>query len=469
MIKSTVNPALTLSTMPASWSASALGINVDNLHVLENDHKPALITALKNGCNVIYSSNNDLKHPTDVLNSVLSNHFSNSSSNSSGSNSSEGESEAMSIERSSLIYIQRTKPMQVKELEDSAKFIRDQLAISKERMEISTLDVMLLHVESATTKEQLESALEQLEQLVDEGALQRYGISSPLLLDNNGQVPIESIVQSKRYPNLSFFEFPFNLQQHQAATAKLYDGGSQSLCDWAAQNDIATINSSPSYFTNPATNKQSRFCNVDSHTDRDLPKILKDAFDLAIHLEIINPIFKDTVQMEAVKRNPNLIGQLRWAHMLVYDAAKYDKLSNYWVWRKLLAQRIRPSVNDAVLSVFSNHIMNSWGGGYRKAINSVFDLYTYSLEAGIHQQQRALEQEVRRTAAIAGVTLPDEVAVRDSLIQVALQLSQNKTNISIEDINTSLEAKRMLVLGDSIKALHFTNDQVSTMSSAIKW
>eukprot|EP01133_Synstelium_polycarpum_P004045 gene4045-4687_t len=281
------------------------------------------------------------------------------------------------------------------------------------------------------SKDTMDALLTALKAQVDQGRIQAYGISMSSSVKSS---TIERIIESGA---IQFLEFPFNLMDQQ----------SSSLFQLASQHNIATINSSPSYYTQKG--HLHRLAEVRSHKDRDLAKLVKEAFDLAVHLEIINPIFKDSVQVEQLRKNPDIIGSLRWAHMLVYDRNKYEKLSNYWSWRKIMSTRIKPQVNDAILAVFSNHIMNTWGGGYKKAMASLFDLYTKSLESDIFTQQKHLSASI--TDAATASNLSDSFTSLP-LIHKANVISRHHADISIEHFTDIDEARSVLVNAPSTLA-----------------
>ncbi|EFA84065.1 hypothetical protein PPL_03138 [Heterostelium album PN500] len=453
------------------WSVSRLGLNVDDLNLIESEQKATLISAFKNGCNLIHSYNNDSKSPTDVLSSIVG---------VSDVDTTDKQSNVI-IKRSELIYMQRSRPLppsqSLSDQADIRRFIVDQVSCSLERLSTRQLDVFLLDISSCIlmstsfeqTRQQIQTSMVALEEMVASGKLQSYGLSLNNLAPTAGETIelLESILQFQS-PHFQFLEFPFNICQHETFSMNNYSVNTQSLIEFAKQHQLTTINSSPSYFTNPVTGKLSRFANVRSHKDQDLHKLLKEAFDLAIHLEIINPIFKDSVQAEMIKRTPDIIGQLRWAHLLVYDAQKHEKLSNYWSWRRLLSSKIRPQVNEAVMSIFSNHIMNSWGAGYRKAINNLFDLYSNSLEASIFDQQEQLANQLYKSLEIP-IASTSTTTTNTDLLKLSQQISATAgIDLTIETLTNTDELKSIFNQPNN-KQINLTTNQLCNSINSINW
>ncbi|EGG23052.1 hypothetical protein DFA_05182 [Cavenderia fasciculata] len=399
-IKANTNPNLMYSTLPLvpnkSLSLSRFGYNVDDIHYIESDHRASLIYALNNGCNVIHSNRNDWRQPLDVLDSVLSD-------------------SSVSVTRRDLVFVQRSQIIDSRELLVSKTFVADQIKISLERFKIAMVDSFLLSVDvdalvgQGLTIDEIESNLKRhfgdLEKECGK-RIQSYGLSSPQLVDGN-RLSL-SRLSIHELPHFRAIEYPFNIYEYSSILPQS-TYSDQSLYQFAKsgkfnisnnnnnnnnknvnQDPLVIFNSSPSYFMKKG--KLNRFIEVESHKDKDLLKLLKDAFDIAIHLERKNPVFKDTVQIEQIKSNPNLIGSMRWAHILVEEKSRNEKLSNYWEWEKVASNRIKPTVHEAILAIFSNHIINSWGGQYKKAMFSLFDLYTKSLEFEIYEKQNEMSK-----------------------------------------------------------------------------
>ncbi|KYQ92898.1 hypothetical protein DLAC_05489 [Tieghemostelium lacteum] len=367
-----------------SISFSNLVLNTDYYTLYESDHKASMIHAIKNGCNVIKSSNN-----SPVISSVLNG----------GDNI---------IDRDELIILKKSN-ISIRNSKDLLEAIEKDMFINEiqrslEKLGVQKLDCYLLNLDKLENGDSVNSiysaivdVFKHLDELVGDGLIKSYGISSKWLLDPK-VLSIETLVQciekNMSSLNFQFVEYPFNAYQHQALTMRVYGReGTMNLMDYCKDCKLFTVNSSPSLFEisgdiklKEEKKRLNRFMMVNYNADKDLPKVLKEAFDLCIHLETINPIFKDTIQKELVNRNPDIIGSLQWGHNLVYSQHN-PKLTNLWTWKHILSTKIIPTLHDAIVSIFGNHIMNSWGGGYKKATSQLFDYYTRSLESEIYQRQ----------------------------------------------------------------------------------
>ncbi|KAK5577027.1 hypothetical protein RB653_001964 [Dictyostelium firmibasis] len=354
-------------------SLSRFAIDADNYTQYESEHKAVLIKSIKNGCNVIKSSN-ESKIVCDTLSDLLD----------------KGE-----IKREELIYIKKTKPiLNIDEL--SIKNINKQIKSALDDLYLNTLDIFLLDLNNINSgnKDEIIKKLKNeifphLEYLIENGNIQSYGISSNELVNGeNGELPINEIITNsttKQFPHLLFFEYPFNLYDNKALLSKNLNNQEISLTEFLKENKLTSLNSSPiSIF-----DEIGRFEMVKNHHGENIENSLKESFNIAIHMETVNPIFKDSLQQKVIETDKELIGSLQWGHILVYEQSN-STLSNLWKWRKILATKIQPKVTEAILSVYGNHVMNSWGGNYRKAINQLFDIYTKSLEFQTYDKQLSL-------------------------------------------------------------------------------
>ncbi|KAN0018388.1 hypothetical protein ACTFIU_011004 [Dictyostelium citrinum] len=367
-------PFKTLNNEILPLSLSRFAIDADNFTQYESEHRAVLIKSIKNGCNVIKSSN-ESKIICDTLSDLLD----------------KGE-----IKRQELIYIKKTKPfLNIEEL--SIKNINNQIKIALDDLYLDSIDILLLDLNNLTSNSSKDEIINKLkneifphlEFLIENGNIQSYGISSNELINGeNGQLPINEIIKStttKQFPHLLFFEYPFNLYDNKSLLSKNLNNGQLSLSEFLKENGLTSLNSSPISFDSD----NGRFEMVPNHHGEIIENSLKESFNIAIHMETVNPIFNDSLQQKAIEKDKELIGSLQWAHILVYEQTN-PTLSNLWKWRKILATKIQPKVTEAILSVYGNHVINSWGGNYRKAINQLFDIYSKSLEFQIYNKQLSL-------------------------------------------------------------------------------
>ncbi|EGC40577.1 hypothetical protein DICPUDRAFT_146468 [Dictyostelium purpureum] len=395
-----VNSKLSFKTLENNGilplSLSTIAIDSDNYSLYDNEHKAILIKSIKNGCNVIKSTN-ESKLLQNVLSDLLDNN---------------------EIKRSELVYIKKSKPLKTSlppNFTDSSVLLEPlsvssiDLQIKKAFQDISleTIDIFILDLNNIMkiVKQQegnvniykilQDEIFPHLQSLVSKGKIQSYGISSNDFSDSDGTgLSAEKLVEIKNNNNLShflFIEYPFNLYQNQAIVNKIYKSKTTSeplnLYEYLKENQISTINNSPNSFIESINNSICRFEMVPNHSDQDIQTQLKEAFNIAIHLESNNPIFKDSVLQQTLLQDKSLIGSLQWAHNLVYESGRNKVLSNLWLWKPILSTKIHPTVTEAILSVFGNHVVNTWGGNYRKAIEQLFSIYTKSLELQTYQQQ----------------------------------------------------------------------------------
>eukprot|EP01132_Coremiostelium_polycephalum_P006781 gene6781-8413_t len=424
-----VNKHLQIVTLPTkddsspSLSVSKISINTDNFTQYQPEHKAMLISAIKKGFNVIYSTYNSPTIST-ALDDLM---------------------DSDEITRDDIVVIKRSSP--ITKLSDlTPESIEKQIQTARDQINLKTLDTFLISIELESVEVDiylsLKSVFNHLEKLVDKGWINGYGISSSLFLSKD-QLSLETILDScladKNNSHFKCIEYPFNLYNHQAITKKQYHHNNQliSLQQYARLNSIYTINSSPTLFKTSSTGVIGRFQSVPDHSNQDLQKLIKDSFDVTIHLETINPIFKEPSFQPILEKNPDLIGSLQWGHILVYERNN-PVLSNLWQWKQILSSKIKPAVYEAIIQVFSSHQLNSWGTGYKNAINELFDIHTKLLESEIFDRQRDLDTLIGNEPYFKGNN--KEL----SLFQKSILASLSGSDIIVEEPQSMDHLKELL-------------------------
>lgn len=155
-------------------------------------------------------------------------------------------------------------------------FLKDQITASLERMKLETVDVYLLHnpeyfLDSPVARlrngqaneldlkelrveyyRRIKSAFEYLEEEIHEGRIRHYGISSNSFVHNSESQTFTSLQICKEIANrvsernhFSVIQFPLNLYETGAVKEKNQNGGTQTLLEYASQQNIGTIVNRP--------------------------------------------------------------------------------------------------------------------------------------------------------------------------------------------------------------------------------
>jgi aryl-alcohol dehydrogenase-like predicted oxidoreductase len=245
----------------------------------------------------------------------------------------------------------------------SPDFISDQLQESLDRLQMRALDVYFLEnpekcrTESDTDEsfyEKIRNAFVHLEHLVSQKKIQRYGIASDALPFDPQQISLEKCLQIAKQINsnhhFQFIQFPFNIQESDAFTKKIYDN--KSLIQFANENKL-TIISNRSFNAN-MNGKIYRYVDtivendtftfdptkqVDEHTA--LNKFLKTLNDTA-KLELSFPLIQELKDKPTAQLPPQT--SLSWAQIL---SAKMGDLDSLHVWENVLENRIKPEMRWA--------------------------------------------------------------------------------------------------------------------------
>ncbi|KAF2070429.1 hypothetical protein CYY_008257 [Polysphondylium violaceum] len=418
-----------------SWNTSKYALNTDYLTIYETQHKATLLKAIKNGCNVIVTRNNSA-----TISPVISDLIENKE-----------------IERASIVVIKRS--MLSKSISDlSCDQIDKDIKESLDKLGLDHLDVYMvdlstfIQIDDQLINHLFENIFPHLESLIVKGQLSSYGLSFNQDSITNQSKSIESIIMKRKENNcnnFSFIQYPFNIYQHQTITNSPYHNGTKNIMEYAKENELVTLNSSPSLFTTPSL---QRFKSVRDHSNVDIEKILKESFDLTIHMERNNPITKDESHSNKFKENKDLIGSLTWGHTLIYERSN-PKLANLWSWKQILSSKIRPLVLKSVFTLFSSNINNNWGNSYLRAINSLFETYTKSLELQIFDQQRDMDQSFENHPYFKNIKITDQKQQDSttststptplSLYQKSLLVASKGADIIVEDPSNEDDLKEI--------------------------
>lgn len=130
-------------------------------------------------------------------------------------------------------------------------FLKKQIQASLNRMKTDYLDGFLIHnpeyhltnpkFNDLNFLRQLQDSFMFLEQLVKDGVIRYYGLSSNKL--PSGEINIEKILENKKmFPNFKLLQFPYNLIENEATQNKK---DKDSLIEYCKKNHIKTLANRP--------------------------------------------------------------------------------------------------------------------------------------------------------------------------------------------------------------------------------
>ncbi len=140
----------------------------------------------------------------------------------------------------------------------SPKFIEDQLDESLSRLSLQTVDVLMLHNPEHCWRynetedifySKLKKAFECLEDLVQKGKIQKYGIASNALPTQykNRFISLEKCIEIAKSIKIDhhfeFIQFPFNFEEPEAYTETHLQN--KNLFEFSKENSITTLSSRP--------------------------------------------------------------------------------------------------------------------------------------------------------------------------------------------------------------------------------
>ena len=362
------------------WSVSPIGFGGYRTTVRSAVHRDALKHALLNGCNLIDTSTNYADGDSEVLvGQVLGALFDSSQLN-----------RDQVVVVSKVGYVQGTNlvlardrqvngvgfPDMVKYTDDcwhciSPEFLEDQITRSLERLQLKTIDVLLLHNPEYYLKtegdhsvyyERIRRAFEHLEKEVQRGRIQYYGISSNTFPDPKESAEFTSLdtvadlaqTISKNH-RFAVIQFPFNLYEPGAVLEANNLG--KTLLEFANNLNLGTLINRP--LNSFHEDHLVRLADFDAPREfQDAAATLRDALENCMSWES-RYLGKDIVPARDVA----------WGHILKHNMPQLAELDR---WSYVLATQIRPTLQQA-LNVLEGHSeTRAWAREYAPLAETMF-------------------------------------------------------------------------------------------------
>jgi len=326
-----------------SWTLSKIGFGSYRISSVEAEHHASLTMALSSKrCNLIDTSTNYTDGKSEELIGRVLNEL--CESNQLRRENVIVVSKAGYIQYSNLLLAserkQKGSPFQdVVEVSPSLwycispDFLEHQLNLSLQRLRLETLDVFLLHnpeyyfqksqdaVNSVEFYRCIRNAFEFLEKKVDEGKIQFYGVSSNhfvLPSTRRDHLSLEHLLNLAHEVrgaehHFAVVQYPCNILESAAVTER--NNNNLSISQFAEQHRLLRLSNRPFNCIEPGTDQLIRMVDYPTYDQKKLVRELKEAFDIAIHLEEKYPGKKDNSLPDPLK--------FSWAKMC---AMEYEKL-----------------------------------------------------------------------------------------------------------------------------------------------
>ena len=260
----------------------------------------------------------------------------------------------------------------------SPEFIEDQLNRSLERLELSTLDVLLLHNPEYFRKTsdaedeyyaRIERAFRHLEGEVEKGRIQYYGISSNTFPAEEGSAEFTSLekvvaIADTIRPDHHFrvIQFPMNLMERGAVVTKNNSG--KSVLEVAQEHDLATLVNRPlNAFTGQ---KMVRLADFPSHDETTLEDNLHSALDLSTEVEKNYPNFP------GMPYQPIALGH--------YLKENFEKVADIIQWRDFISYQVGPIIKSTFVDLDKHAPKEEWTRLYQGATVDLITTVTEILE-----------------------------------------------------------------------------------------
>jgi hypothetical protein len=282
----------------------------------------------------------------------------------------------------------------------SPTFLKDQIGRSLERLQLSCVDVFLLHNPEYFLKAEgdhreyyrrIRQAFEYLETEVKAGRIARYGISSNTFpspreaADYTSLEAIwdiaEEIAQAQGSPHhFQVIQFPFNLFEPAAALEENNSG--KTLLQYASLKGLGTLANRP---LNAFTEKgMRRLADFPAHDDRDVAGELKAAWTRSMELESAYP--KLTPSEPPVQpRN------VAWGHILKHN---FEKLNDLDSFKATLKYQIEPTLNSAFAELERVPAYQGWLKDYSEVSSKLFNAFQAYLENQASYQSDLLSSKI---------------------------------------------------------------------------
>ena len=286
-------------------------------------------------------------------------------------------------------------------------FIEDQIQRTLKRLDVKSIDAYLLHnpeyylkTEGSSKEEyykRIKKAFDKMEDLVDRGLINSYGISSNTFVDpkdDHESTDLDIVIGAARSVrknhSLKYIQFPMNVLE-MGALERQYEG--DHLIERAQTFGLKTIINRPlNCFTEQGLLRLATYKVDEKYTDK------KNA----------DKIFNDCIQPLVIK----------WIEARE-DAG--DKLFDIPLMKQITEIWYKQNSKDAVDQVFQQYffplIANIWGGDLSvKDSQKFYDLYDHALEfAKANMNERAIQFE--QQAIDKGLLFESELSLSQKVIE----------------------------------------------------
>lgn len=400
-------------------NCSAAGFGAYRVHISVEEHREAMIHALKNGINLIDTSSNYADGGSEELAGSVVNAL----------------QQKKIIRREEIIIVSKAGYLQGQNYQRSQQlkqqgrpfpelveyaehlehcihpeFLEDQLTHSLKRLNLKTVDVYLLHnpeyyllwahkqgLEHSKALEEMYRRIEQaflhLEIEAQNGRINYYGVSSnsfPVAAGRYDFIELEKLWQmaakiSARH-KFRVVQFPFNLLE-QGAVENTNQSSHKSVMDFCAEHKLAVLTNRP---LNAFSEKRSRRLSSIVLEDNSSEKEIEAHFAKLLLMEeqFIHTILP-TLKVEE-KSQLELSGLFSSAQ---YLAKRYKELGPYWQWIEHQAQFLTDQVSYAVQMVNDSPQKEAqtiqWLDDYVRLFNALFGQLTllYGQKTSAENQQ----------------------------------------------------------------------------------
>jgi aryl-alcohol dehydrogenase-like predicted oxidoreductase len=294
----------------------------------------------------------------------------------------------------------------------SPEFLEDQISRSLQRLQVSTIDVLLLHNPEYFLKtegsheeyyQRIRKAFEHLENEAKIGRIQYYGISSNSFPDPKESpefTSLETVVShcDEIGPDHHFavIQFPMNLYEPGAVIEN--NNAGKTVVEFALLRGIGTLVNRP--LNAFAGDRMVRLANFPPTHEESAIQGLQDALSSAMSLEAEYP-----------GRDSVAINRVAWGHIIRENMARLSDLEG---WKQTLHYQIRPTLLDALSELRRHDRYSSWVNSYEPVAQALFASYTSFLEA----KAAAVSSDISRSLEAAVPRLRETPTLSRKAIQI---------------------------------------------------
>ena len=405
---------------------SRVGFGGYRIHEFEPDHREALREALVSGCNLIDTSTNYGDGSSErLVGEVLNELF--------------GKEQ---LRREEVVVVTKVGYVQGENLTDakariaagrpqpemvefqtdcwhniSPAFLEEQITKSLQRLNLTTIDVLLLHNPEYYLKasggrevyyQRIEKAFRHLESERSKGRIKYYGISSNTFPEQESRSDFTSLAKVieiaatiGKPSHFAVIQMPFNLFESGAALVP--NNNRETALEAAGKAKLAVLTNRP--FNAFQTGRLMRLTSFPPHDEVETKGNLHTTLGRAIELERQAPGYPKAQQ------------GFQWAHML---RDRLGDLDDLLAWREVLYQQIFPSIRQAVSRL--NPPNETWVNDFQNTMQELLGLVTKDLEHLAGQKAKLFDEQL--------VGLAPELASSPTLSQKVLRLYTSFPQVS---------------------------------------